>query len=558
MDLFRLGRDIKDIERLREIATILVRQGFRHVLRRAKLAHHARLPAHLAQDQETTPKRVRETLELLGPTFVKLGQVLSLRPDLVPRGYCEEFKKLQDDVAPLTFPVVKGVIESELRQPLAAVFRRVEQRPLAAASIAQVHKATLKDGAAVVVKVQRPGIRGMMARDIDLMAYIAARIDRKYPTLHAAEIVAEFKRYTGNELDLTYELRNIRRFRDAFKDDPDIVIPEPREGLSTRNVLVMGELRGTRISDREALKREGYDLKKLARTGMGAMFKQIFSYGFFHGDPHPGNLLAMRRAKRQVVGILDFGIVGFIDDDTRMRFLELLDALFRKDVRGVVHVLLRLGTRLPSCDPDELEQALSPIILEYHDASLQEERISLLVYKLISTRLTHSLRLPPSVVLVAKALVTMEGAASWLDPDLNLTREAAPLLKDYLRKRYAPARLKDEALRDAREIHDLARDLPVAADTVMAKIREGKVVLALDGQEFRRAERDYDLESSKRTLALVDAGFFLGACLLAALAADLAFLGFPLYELGFLLFLVTLALLVHVSIKTHKYVERHA
>ncbi len=559
MGLRSLNREIKDLNRFREIITIVVKQGFLDLVSKARLTKHATVKARFKQKAaETTPQRVRETLEKLGATFVKLGQVLSLRPDLVPHEYCEEFKKLQDDVSPLSYPVVKGLVESELKQPLTKVFKTFDHEPLAAASVAQVHKAVLKTGEVVAVKVQRPGVRDVMERDIDIMTYIAVHIDHsRYRALQAGGIVAEFKRYTENELDLTFELRNIKRFRDAFKDDPEIIIPEPHESLSTKDVLVMELLKGTRISDKETLEREGYDLPGLARIGMNAVFKQIFTHGFFHGDPHPGNLLALRRGKRQVVGVLDFGIVGFIDDDTRLRFLELLDAIFRKDVRGVVHVLLRLGTRLPGCDPAELEQALTPIILEYHDASLQEERITMLVYKLINTGIRHSIQIPSSVVLVAKALVTMEGTTSWLDPSLNLTREAEPLLQDYLRKRYAPARLKEETLRDARELQDLARDLPVAADTIMAKIKEGKVVLALDSQEFARAERDYDLETSRKALALTAGAFFIGSSLIAALATELDVLGLPLWQLGFGLFLVTLGMLILVTIKTHKYSNPH-
>jgi len=495
MNLFRSGRDSKDLARLREVVTILVKQGFHDVLRNVKLAHHAKLSAHLAKTRETTPERVRETLKLLGPTFVKLGQVLSLRSDLIPPDYCEEFKKLQDDVAPLPFAVVKGVTESELKRPLTAIFRKIDERPIAVTSVAQVHKAILKDGKDVVVKVQRPGVRDAMARDIDIMAYIARRVSRTYPALHAAEIVDEFRRYTRNELDLRFELRNIKRFREVFVHDPAVIIPKPYEILSTQNILVMERLKGTRLNDKAALERQGFDLKRLARICLRAMLKQVFSYGFFHGDPHFENLLALRKGGKEALGILDFSIVGFIDDDTRRRFLELLDALFRKDVRGVVHVLLRIGTCLPDCNPDALEHALSPIVLAYHDASFHEGRWALLVDKLIGTVVVNSVKMPASVILVAKAFIMMEDAASRLDPSLNLTREATPLLKSSLRKSYAQARLKEEALRDARELHDLARDLPVAANTIMTKIKEGKVVLALDGNEFRRAEQEYDLEA---------------------------------------------------------------
>ncbi len=556
MGLFSLRREIKDAARFREIVTILVKQGFHQAMARAELKRFVHPHAHLAKECEITPERVRETLELLGPTFVKLGQILSLRPDLVPHEYCEEFKLLQDHLPPLSYPVIKGVIESELRAPLAKLFKSFDHEPLAAASVAQVHAAVLHDGRRVVVKVQRPGVRDVMAADIDLMSYIVARLDRHHAALRFPEIVAEFKSYAEKELDFSHERRNLHRFRDAFKDDPLVVIPEPFDSLSTSRLLVMERIEGTPLSDKEALRRHGFSLSGLARIGLRCIVAQVFTHGFFHGDPHPGNLVAVKRGGREALAFLDFGIVGFIDEETRTRFLELFDALFRKDIRGVGHLLLRIGTRQPGCDLEALERVLSPFILEYHDTTLGEERLSSLIYRLIQLSSLNGIPLPANVVLTAKAFVTMEGSASWLDPELNLTRELAPFITEYFARRYAPARLKAEAFRDLRELHHLTRDLPVAAETLMAKIAEGKLSLTLDEGEFRRVERLYDLETSKRSLALVTAGFFVGSALIAGLASTLSFLGFPLYYWGFLLFLITLLLFIRLSGATHKYVER--
>lgn len=559
MNLFRLRRDIQDLGRLREIITILVAQGFHEVVAKARLSRHAKVAARVQSAKApTTPRRVRETLEQLGPTFVKLGQVLSLRPDLIPQEYCDEFKRLQDGVAPLTFPVVKGVVESELKRPLSKVFKDFEEAPLAAASVGQVHKAVLKSGEHVVVKIQRPGVKQVMERDIDIMQYLAARLDRHFKELHSKDIVGEFQAYTERELDLRFEMRNVKRFHDFFRESEHVVIPAIHEELCTTHLLVLEEIKGVRVSDKAALHRAKYDLQGLARIGFDAMFRQCFELGAFHADPHPGNLIACRREGEECLAFIDFGIVGFLSEELQLHFLEFLDGITRKDIRLVQRSLLKIGERGPGFEAQAFKNRVSSLVLEWHGSSLQEEKLSLLAYKVIGSAISHQLQLPADVILVAKAFVTMEGAGAWLDPEMNITEMAPPLLKKLLHLRYGPEPTAKELFRDAREFRDLARELPDAAAVLMEKVEEGKVELSVDREEFFHAEKQYDLEMSRKNLALIAAAFFLGSALLAALAPELVVLGFPLWQLGFLLCFLTIAMLVHLTIKTHKYVERQA
>jgi ubiquinone biosynthesis protein len=552
-----LKRNFQDLARLRHIVTILVERGFHELVAKAKLSRHADLSARvIASHEETTPQRVRETLEALGPTFVKLGQLLSLRPDRVPQAYCDEFRKLQDDVAPLSFPVIKGVVEAELKLPLVKLFKNFDREPLAAASVSQVHEATLLDGTHVVVKVQRPGVADVMAHDIDIMGYIAGQIDRVYKEIHAREIVEEFKEYTERELNFTVELRNVNRFHSFFARNPEVLIPATFEELSTRRILVLERLKGIRVSDMAALRRAKVETKALAAIGFRSMLRQVFELGAFHADPHPGNLLAVQKGKRWALAFLDFGIVGYLDDELQRRFLDLLNALVERDTRGATRTILRIGERGKGFDEKGLEREISSLIMEWHGSTLREKRMSSLLHHILTASIDHHLMMPPNIILVAKAFVTIEGTGAWLDPDFNITSEAAPFLKRLYRQRFSPANVTQELLRGAAEFSELAHEIPTATEMLLDKVKEGKVELTIDKKEFKWVARDYDLETSKRNLALISAAFLVGSALMAGLAPELTFLGWPLYDWGFGCFLLTLVFLIYVSFKIHKYLER--
>jgi ubiquinone biosynthesis protein len=557
MGFLSFGRDLKDLNRLREIVTILVEHGFHAYLARAKLTKHASLTSKITSDHaQTTPARVRETLEVLGPTFVKLGQILSLRPDLIPPEYCEELKRLQHQVAPLSFPVVKGVVESELKKPLGKVFKEFDHEPLAAASISQVHRAVLLDGTHVVVKVQRPGVQNVMARDIDIMEYIAERLDRHFPQALMIDIVKEFKGYTARELDFQFELRNTQKLHTFFAAYPDIVIPRPYEEHSTSKLLVLEYLDGIPMTDLARMRKEGFSTRNLVRIGVKAMVLQAFDLGIFHADAHPGNLLAMRRNGKEAFGFLDFGIVSFLDEELQRNYLDLLTTLVQADVRGVADIMLKIGSRGPKFDYDTFHSELSTLIMDWHGTDLSEERMSQCIYRVVTTTLRNHVVLPANAVLFAKAFVTMEGSVTYLDPSFDLGKELRPKLEEMLRRRYRPAAVKSELLRDAREFQHALSELPRAAETLISKIEDGEMTLSIDKNEFRRAEADYDSQMSRKNLALICAAFFVGSALIAGLATELQFLGAPLYEWGFGLFIVTLALFIHLTIKTHKYMER--
>jgi ubiquinone biosynthesis protein len=554
MRLLSLRRDIKDLNRLREIVTILVKQGFHGVLAKAKLVKHAKVAERLKSDeQKTTPKRVRETLEALGPTFVKLGQILSLRPDLIPQAYCDEFAHLQDEVRPLTFPIVQGVIEAELGCPLKSAFKHVDHTPLAAASVAQVHKAVLKDGRNVVIKVQRPGVHAVMLKDIDIMEYLAEKIDKHVPEISIVEIVKEFKNYTKNELDFGCELRTLKKFKAFFADNDEVLIPEPFPQYSTKKILVMEHIKGVSLRDKKALSKAHFHLKTLAGIGFRSLFDMVFKFGLFHADPHPGNVLAVRRDGKEVLALLDFGIVGVLDKQTQDKVWVLFNALVSQDTRTITRVFLELGTGSSKLDAKALEHEIGRLVMLWHGSTIEEEHMSTLLHQIINACIKNGLALPADFVLMAKAFITIEGLALWLHPEFNPVEALQPALAE-LRSMELDKR-KAELVRTVQGIGSFANKLPLAADALLDRIEEGKVELSLDQKEFRRWEREKDLETSRQTLALTCAAFFIGSSVIAALAPELLFLNFPLWQVGFTLFIVTLLMFGYVTIKTHKYVE---
>jgi ubiquinone biosynthesis protein len=559
--ILEIKREIGDLNRLRQIVSILITHGFHDHVSKANLLKHATLGAHVKRlttsKKETTPEHVRETLEALGPTFVKLGQVLSLRPDLVPNAYCEEFKKLQDGVAPLETSVIKKVIEDELKRPVSKLFASFDETPLAAASMGQVHRAKLQNGTSVVIKVQRPGIREIMEHDIDIMSYIAGKIDHSdYSYLHASRIVDEFRKYTERELDFSFEMRNLRKFYDFFKGDATVVIPKIYEEYCTSKVLVMEFIDGIPLKEKERMVKAGFSLKKLAEIDVIATCRQAFELGIFHADAHPGNLMAVRKKGKPALAFLDFGIVGFLDDRFKKFMFEFFMALDDQNTEEITNILLEMGTPGTRCDPKALNQAVAILIMDWKGSNLKEERMSKVIYDIIDEALKHDVNLSPDVILLAKAFVTMEGTGSWLYPELNPIESMQPFMLQYSKEQFSVKKLKREAIADARKMQDAARELPNLAKTLMDRVKDGNFTLHVDATELTEAESIYDLEASRRNITLLAGMLFIGSALLAGVAPDARLAGIRLYVLGFASLIVVGVFYIKTKRKIHNYLDK--
>jgi len=471
----------RNLKRYREIAQVLFKYGFGYVVERIGLSRIFRGKREfIAYPRLSGPERVRKMLEELGPTFVKLGQVLSVRPDLIPLDYTLELRKLQDAVSPLPFDLVKAEMERELGRPVEELFDYIDPTPIASASIAQVHKGRLKESKTLVaIKVQRPGISRVIESDLDIMYHLAGLIKRHLSdelTFDPEEIVDEFAKAIRKELDFENELRNIRRFARLYSSDPYLVVPRAYEELSSDRLLVMDYIEGVKPESREALIERGLDPDEVIRRGAILIFKQIFIVGFFHADPHPGNILILDDGR---IAFLDFGQMGRIHEELVDRLLDLLSAFLRKDTESMIDTLTEIGV-MRFAPPNGLKTALKDFIEDYYDIPLGEIKLGRLIDDLNDISLKYGLRLPKELVLLSKALTTLEGLGANISPGFNFLDAVRGEVLELYSRRYSSKRLSSLWKQGLRELDKLALRLPYALSSALKMLESGKIVLKLE------------------------------------------------------------------------------
>jgi len=338
--MFHIIKEVRDIKRFNQIVRVLFEEGFDLLLANIGLSHRIpftnMLKSRLKGKQEVKHEvRLRRTLERLGPTFIKFGQVLSIRPDLVPKDYCRELEKLQDKVPEFAFEEVISIVEGGLGKKIHEIFSHFEKKPIASASISQVHAATLKTGEKVAVKVQRPDVKKLMETDIEIMLYFASLIERhieKAKRFKPSKIVNEFKEWTEKELDFRLEARNAKRFKENFKGSKTVYIPKVYDELTTEKVLVLEFIEGIDLHDLSQIKKRKINFNEIIKNGFDAIFTQVFVHGIFHADPHPGNIIIL---KNNSIAFIDFGIVGYFDEKLKNKSVDLLYGIVEKDEDSV-------------------------------------------------------------------------------------------------------------------------------------------------------------------------------------------------------------------------------
>lgn len=505
----RLGRATRDIERLREILGVLVRHGFGtladHISKRGMTPYlegqHSAPPERAgwlarllrrivavlgnllsvlgvgaAAPGRGPPVpievRAREALAELGPTFVKLGQILSTRPDLVPAGWIDEFSSLQDRVAPMPWESVQEELSRCVGQDCAAVFADIDAEPLASGSIAQVHRARLLDGREVVLKVRRPGVRDQLSTDLDILRFLARSAQDQFPELKALDlpvIVDELEKSAAAETDFRVEARNTERIRANFEDVAEVRIPEVLRDLSGSSLLVLEYLDGVPIRRaREA----GHDMESVGRTYLHAAFKMIFADGVFHGDLHPGNVLVLSDGS---LGLLDFGMVGRLSSELTDQLLDIAISLQRRDYRNLARVFSEMGLREGRIDHASLEQGLMEV-MEGHlsGMSMSDIRFGVLLKELARVSARHGLRMPPTVTMLFKALMTSEGLAKSLIPEVDPFEEMKPFVERLAMRRYSPERLQRDLLGTFSSFSRTMARLPSFASQVMDDYEDGQ------------------------------------------------------------------------------------
>ncbi len=536
----RINRNIRSIRRYRAILGILIKYGFGHVVEQLNIDYYLELGRRIVTlgtapkeiERLTQPERLRLAMEELGPTFIKLGQILSTRPDLIPGEYAEEFRKLQDKVPTISFEEIRSQIQRELGYPAAAIFAELEPVPLAAASIAQVHRGRLAGGEAVVVKVRRPGVVKLVETDIDILLGLAYLIEKHVPTGDLYDpigIVKEFRRIIRREMDFTREAHTIDRFSASFTGDPTVHVPRVFWEQTGESVLTMEYVDGIKVSEFEKLRERGYSLRTIAANGADCLLKQVLVHGFFHGDPHPGNIFIL---EGNVICMLDYGMVGRLDEELKHQLVDLLVAILQRDVEGVISQLLYSGYLTDDIDPKHLKRDLSEFIDEYYEIPLQEINAGKLLGEFVEILTHYRIKFPSDLMLLAKALITMEGIGRQLDPDFNMIGHLKPFMEKLVKERLTPATLSREFLRTLQSYGALAKNFPRDLKELINRINRNKFKIHLEHRGLEKLIADLDKSSNRLSFSLLIAALIVGSSLIMQTEKGPLLFGFPV--LGFL------------------------
>lgn len=519
--MWPLVRQARYLGRYREIAQVLVHHGFGYVVTQLGLVSLLSLPRRVVLQVPPAPPlstaaRLREALIALGPTFVKLGQALSTRPDLLPPDVVAELGKLQDTVPP--FPAAQAIatIEECLGRPIGELFAHFDPVPLAAASLGQVHAAVLPDGAHVAVKVQRPDIAQRINTDLAILADLAALAQERLnlgAQYNLVDLAWEFAQTLRAELDYRREGHNADRFRKNFAHSDLVLIPRIHWEYTGGRVLTSERIYGVKINDMESLAAGGVDRAALARNCMVVILQEIFSHGFFHSDPHPGNFFALPGA---VLGVVDFGQVGSLDRQTTLGLLLLLAGLVEHDNQATLRALERLEVLHRRDVSPALRRDLERFTSGFVDRPLSDLSARETIDELLSLFRRHHIRLPSPLAMLLKALVMMEGVGMQLDPRLDVFGIARPYVQHALAEQFSPSALGAQALSGGRELGQVTLELPHQLSELLQRLNDGELQLETRERELRHVAGALIGAANRLALALVLAALILGVGLLSA------------------------------------------
>jgi ubiquinone biosynthesis protein len=553
----QLLKEVRDIERFTEILGVLFEEGFEVAIEDVKLSHMIPFTKKVAvglkpKKERKHEEKLRRTLERLGPTFIKFGQMLSVRPDLLPRHYIKELEKLQDEVRPFAFEQVKSTIEKELQKPLYDIFRSFDKKPIAAASISQVHQAILRTGEKVAVKVQRPNIQKQMFSDIDILRVLARIVEKHFPKTRSYEplqVVSEFEAWTKKELNFLTEANNAIRFRNNFTNSPTVRIPKVFTDYTTEKILITEFINGIELHKVDELKKKGINVGIALENGFNALLKQVFEDGFFHADPHPGNILVMDDA---TIAFVDFGIVGHFDDKLKGLAVDMLSGILNQDADSVVETLLELGTT-GEVDRDALKEDVREIIDPLQYMKVSEEHLSTIIEELVGLASKHHIQISPSFVLFGKTIVTLEGVALEYDPNFPIIEKARPFLEKLILKRYSPKEQVKSLMQETKKYKRFLQQFPEKATRALETLQRGKVQIHLEDMDINRLSHEIDKSSNRIAYSLVIAGLLIASAFLVQVDRGPFFYGVPFIAFVTFLPAAILGLILVISILKEKY-----
>ncbi|MBI3753068.1 MAG: AarF/ABC1/UbiB kinase family protein [Deltaproteobacteria bacterium] len=534
MTFLRIHLAYKNIQRLRQIITILVKHGFYPIIERIHLAKLISLPQRILGKKASAEQaavslavRTRFAFEELGPTFIKFGQILSTRPDILPEDFIKEFLKLQDEVPPFPFQDVIKVIEQEFKKPVNELFKEIEEKPVAAASIAQVHKAIAADGEQIVIKIQRPDIETTIDNDISILQYLAKLIMRYIPESRVYDpvgMVEEFAMTIKREMDFTLEASYTERFKKNHSDDPRVIIPGIYWNLTGRKVLTMERITGIKIDNIKKLKEGGIDTEKLSHIVAEILFRQVFEFGVFHGDLHSGNIFVVGPEQ---VAFVDFGIVGRIDKETQENLADIFVGLVREDYELLTRVYLRMGILPEDIDEAAFKREYQDMLFSYFGKPFKTTSVGELFMNYIRLASRYRIRMPRELLLLDKCILELEGLGRLLHPEVNVLVESQQFARRLIAKRFGPAAAAKGAVDTVREYQTFIHTFPSQMSQILKKMMSDKFTIDFVHKGLEDLMGEMDRSSNRLTFGIIVAALIIGSSLVMAFGGGPKLFGFP-------------------------------
>ncbi|CAB5095178.1 Uncharacterized ABC1 family protein [Olavius algarvensis associated proteobacterium Delta 3] len=516
-----IGRTYRHLARYRQILAVLIKYGFGDLIELLRIDQYIEIGLQVLTQKRREPldkrsraERIRMAFEELGPTFIKLAQAVSSRPDLVPVDFVKELAKLQDKVPPAPFENLQHIFFTELTLPPDQVFASIDPEPIASASIGQVHRAQMTDGEDVAVKVQRPGIRKVIEVDLEIMLHLATLMERHIEEISfhkPVKIVEEFARSIEKEIDFTVEATNMERFASQFLDDPFIYVPKVFREASGPRILTMEYVDGIKISNVTRLKEAGLDPKIVIDRGADFFLRQVFQNGFFHADPHPGNIFVL---PDNVICMLDYGMMGSIDLHTREMFVDLVSCVVNQDAARATQVLLKLTLWEEEPDTRLFERDVGDFMGRHLYKPLKDIQMGKVLQELLNVAARYHLRIPPDLFLMLKALATIEGVALLLNPDFEMITKATPFVQKIKIDRFSPQRLSEDAYRMGADLIRFMEQFPKDLLEISRMARLRKLLFKVEHRGFEDMLATHDQASNRLSFSVIIAGLIIGSALI--------------------------------------------
>ena len=525
LEILKIRKTYRNIHRIRQILNVFVKHGFGQFVELLNL--HKFIPfrkrfklfPEVELTETTIPERLRRVFEELGPSFIKLAQVLASRPDMISERYADEFEKLQDEVAPFPFEDVKTIFESDTGQTIENVFSFIDKTPAAAASIAQVHYAVLKDGSKVVLKIQRPHISQMIENDISIMSIIVELMVRYIPEtnfFNPKGIVAEYEKTIKKELNFLEEARNIERFHKNFENDVDVLIPKLYKELTTPRVIVMERIIGVKIDDIETMRETGIDMPLIARNLIKIYFKMMLDHGFFHADPHPGNIFVMPDGR---IGIVDFGIVGWLSTEVMDGIAGVFLALVNKDFSSLFDQFIELGMITDETDYEKTKREFMIDVTEFlapmYDMPLADINYVEYLNTITHLALRHKVKVPSSILMVNKCNMIIDGLVRRLDPTFNFITVAAPYASKIMRRKYDFKKVYGKVEKNFSELSDSFINIPKQTRLLLRRLLRDEFNIRVLPVGLERFQRDIDRSTNRLSFSIIVGSIIMGSSVLA-------------------------------------------